>query len=267
MNKASTQVLNIERCGKSRGQQLADWKVDVVILTKNSERMLKECLASVYRSIPVNNLIVVDGYSTDSTLKILEQFQRKYGNVVLIQDGGTRGRARQKAIGRVETEWFVFVDSDVVLSSRWLEKAKELMKDNVGAMWGMEIWSAIKDMKVLGLFERVNLKIFQERGGTHDLLVRRKAVEDINIPAHLHTYEDAYIRSWIRKKGYKVVAAYEPYCIHYRPEAVWTLSGSIFLIASDLKFAVRSPQLLLAYAVLSAIVLQQGLWRNTVAKS
>jgi glycosyltransferase involved in cell wall biosynthesis len=246
---------------------LTDEKVDVVILTKNSERILKECLASVYRSIPVNSLIVVDGYSTDSTLKILEQFRKKHRKIVLIQDRGTRGRARQKAIGRVETEWFMFVDSDVLLSNGWFEKAKELMKDDVGAIWGMEVWSAVKDMKVLGLFERVNMKIFQERGGTHDLLVRRKTIEDINIPAHLHTYEDAYIRSWIRKKGYDVIAVYEPYCIHYRPETVWTLRGSISLIASDLKFAVRYPQLLLAYSVFSVIVLHQGLSRSITTKS
>jgi glycosyltransferase involved in cell wall biosynthesis len=252
---------------RSGERQLTDEKVDVVMLTKNSERLLSECLASVYKNIPVNNLIVVDGYSTDATLKILEQFQKKYGNVVLIQDGGTRGRARQKAIGRVETGWFMFVDSDVILSDGWFEKAKELMKDDVGAIWGMEIWSAVKDMKVLGLFERVNMKIFQNRGGTHDLLVRRKAIEDINIPAHLHTYEDAYIRSWIRKKGYNVIAVYEPYCIHYRPETVWTLRGSISFIVSDLKFAVRYPQLPLAYAVFSVIVLHQGLSRNIITKS
>lgn len=241
---------------------MADEKVDVVMLTKNSERMLKECLASVYKNIPVNNLVVVDGYSVDSTLKILEQFQKKYGNVVLIQDGGTRGRARQKAISRVGTDWFMFVDSDVILSDGWFEKAKELMKEDVGAIWGMEIWSAIKEMRILGLFERVNMKIFQERGGTHDLLVRRKAIEEISIPPHLNTYEDAYIKSWIRKKGYEVVAVYEPYCIHYRPETVWTLRGSISLIVSDLKFAVRYPQLLLAYAIFSAIVLHQGLSRD-----
>ena len=246
---------------------MADEKVDVVMLTKNSERMLKECLASVYKNIPVNNLVVVDGYSVDLTLKILEQFQKKYGNVVLIQDGGTRGRARQKAISRVGTDWFMFVDSDVILSDGWFEKAKELMKKDVGAIWGMEIWSAIKEMRILGLFERVNMKIFQERGGTHDLLVRRKAIEEISIPPHLNTYEDAYIKSWIRKKGYEVVAVYEPYCIHYRPETVWTLRGSISLIVGDLKFAVRYPQLLLAYAVFSVIVLHQGLSRNITSRA
>jgi glycosyltransferase involved in cell wall biosynthesis len=237
-------------------------QIDIVILTRNSERVLKECLSSVYKNVPVNNLIIVDGYSTDATLEIVKEFQEKHSNVVLIQDRGTRGSARQKGISKVETEWFMFVDSDVVLCDGWFEKAKKHMKDNVGAIWGIEIWSAVKNSRVLGLYKRVTMKIFEKRGGTHDLLVRRKAVEDIHIPYHLHTYEDSYIKSWICKNGYKVISVYDPYSIHYRPENVWTIKQSIGLTASDLKFAIRRPQLFLSYAFYTAIVLHQNLLRK-----
>jgi glycosyltransferase involved in cell wall biosynthesis len=236
--------------------------VDVVMLTKNSERLLRQCLTSVYENVPVNNLIVVDGYSADTTLDIVKDFQERYGNVILLQDQGTRGNARQKAISKVKTDWFMFVDSDVILCKGWFAKAERLMKDNVGAIWGIEIWSVLKNMKILGLFERITVKIFESRGGTHDLLVRSKAVEGICIPYRLHTYEDSYIKTWICKKGYDVVPAYEPYCIHYRPENVWTIEQSIGLIASDLKLAVRRPQLILSYAFYAAIVLYQNLLHN-----
>jgi glycosyltransferase involved in cell wall biosynthesis len=229
------------------------------MLTKNSERLLRECLESVYRNVPVNKLIVVDGYSTDETLKILEEFENKYENVVLIQDSGTRGRARQIAIQRVETEWFMFVDSDVILCDDWFQKASKLMKADVGAVWGMEIWSVLKNMRVLSLFQKITMKIFERRGGTHDLLVRHKALEGINIPYNLHTYEDAYIRSWIRKNGYKVIPVYDPYCLHYRPENVWTVKQSIAIVAGDLKFAAKHPQLLLSYIFYAAVVFHQNL--------
>ena len=101
----------------------------------------------------------------------------------------------------VKSDWFMFVDSDVILSRNWFAEAEKLVKDDVGAVWGIEIWSVLKGMKILRLFERVTLKIFEKRGGTHDLLVRRKTVEDIKIPFHLHTYEDGYIKDWIEKKG------------------------------------------------------------------
>jgi glycosyltransferase involved in cell wall biosynthesis len=228
--------------------------VDVAILTMNSERKLEECLDSVYRNIPVNNLIVVDGFSTDKTVPIIKEYQKKYGNVVFIQEKGTRGSARQTAIGLVKSDWFVFVDSDVVLSNNWFAEAEKQVNDGVGAVWGIEIWSVLKDSKILSLFERVTLKIFEKRGGTHDLLVRRKTVEDINIPFELHTYEDGYIKDWIEKKGYRVLGVYQPCCIHYRPEHVWTLQKHIEFVVSDLKYAVHRPILLLSYGFYSAIV-------------
>ncbi|MGB9693798.1 MAG: glycosyltransferase family 2 protein [Fervidobacterium sp.] len=241
--------------------------VDVVVLTKNSERMLRECLTSVYENVPVNRLIIVDGYSTDATLTIVKEFNEKYGNVVIVKDKGTRGTARQKGIREVKTDWFMFVDSDVILCKDWFKKAEAFIKENVGAVWGIEIWSVLKNSKMLKLFERITMKIFEKKGGTHDLLVRRKAVEDICIPPHLHTYEDRYIKKWICKKGYEIIPAYDPYCIHYRPENVWTIRKSVSLIADEIRLAIRNPQLLLSFAVYAAIVLHQNALRRAKNRS
>ena len=253
------QTLPTAETGKN---QRNNSKIDVIILTKNSERVLRKCLGSIYENLPVGNLIVVDGNSTDSTLAILQESLERYGNLVVLQDEGTRASARQKAIGYVKSDWFMFVDSDVILCEGWFAKARKLMNDDVGAIWGIEIWSVLRGTKFLNLFERITMKIFDRRGGTHDLLVRTKAVEDIAIPYRLHTYEDSYIRSWIIKKGYKVIPVYDPYCLHYRPENVWTARQSIGLIASDLKFALRRPQLMLSYAFYAAIVIYQNVLKN-----
>lgn len=210
-------------------------KTDVVVLTKNSERTLEDCLDSIYENVPVNSLIAVDGYSNDNTLGILRKFDQKYNNLTLIQDKGSRGRARQKGIEKVETEWFMFVDSDAILCDNWFEKAEKYMRDDVGAVWGIEKWSVIKNPKLLKLFEYVTMKIFESRGGTHDLLVRQEAVKDIRIPQNLHFYEDAYIKDWITKKGYKVIGTYDPYCIHRRDEEVWSMRSSVKIAANDIK--------------------------------
>ena len=116
-------------------------KVDVVVLTKNSEETLRECLEAIYKNVPINRLIVVDGYSTDSTIDIINEFNKKYRNVLLISEKGTRGKARQTAIGMIQTEWFVFVDSDVLLCDKWFERAEKYIEDDVGAVWGIELWS------------------------------------------------------------------------------------------------------------------------------
>jgi glycosyltransferase involved in cell wall biosynthesis len=241
-------VVHLSRCCRVVNEERLNLTkpVDVVILTKNSERLLRRCIDSVYQNVPINRLIVVDGYSTDSTLQILEEFQERHGNVVLVQDRGTRGSARQVGINKVKTDWFMFVDSDVVLSRNWFAEAENLMRDDVGGIWGIEIWSVLRGARILGLFERVTLKIFDKRGALHDLLVRRKAVDGIAVPYNLHTYEDAYIKSWICGKGYKVIGVYEPYCFHFRSTMVWTLRH-FSLMGEDLRFAACHPSLILPY--------------------
>jgi len=224
--------------------------IDVVLLTKNSERVLTKCLDSLYQNVPVHRLIVVDGYSTDNTLTIVQEFQQKHYNVTVIFDNGTRASARQKGIMAVKTEWFMFLDSDVLLCRDWFQKATKNVASHVGAVWGIEVWSTLKNPKVLKLFLIITRKIFDIRGGTHDTLIRTSLVKDIQIPKELHVFEDAYIKEHIIKKGYKVVVCYDPFCIHFRPDSVWTFKGSLNLVTESLQLG--SPrlisQLLLAYS-------------------
>ena len=222
--------------------------VDVVIITKNSERMLNECLTSVYENVPVSRLIVVDGYSTDKTLSIVSQFQEKHGNVLVIQDKGTRATARQKGINNVKTDWFLFVDSDAVLCKDWFKKAQKHMGENVGAIWGIEVWSTIHNLAILKLFLLITRKIFDLRGGTHDTLIRTDLVKDIEIPKILHVFEDAYIKDWISQKGYRLIACYNPYCIHFRPASVWTIRGSLNIIADAIRVGRLTLLVKLAFA-------------------
>jgi glycosyltransferase involved in cell wall biosynthesis len=244
-------------------------RVDVVVLTRNSGRVLEKTLNSIFKEVPVSRVIVVDGYSTDDTLEIIKKFNEKHGNVVLIKDSGTRGDARMKGIREVKTEWFLFVDSDVTLCDNWFRKIKNSVDDHVGAVWGTEIWDGIQNPVVLKLFLMLTRKIFETRGGTHDLFVRYEAVKDIDIPKNLHVFEDAFIKEWIAKKGYKTIATYDPYCIHYRPQTVWTFKGSVNLIADALKYGsfTKMPKLFLAYGFYTAYVIYRGLARNSIKES
>ena len=67
--------------------------IDVVVLTKNSEHLLDKCLASIYENVPVKNLIVVDGFSTDGTLKIVNEINEEHGNITVLNEDGSRAKA------------------------------------------------------------------------------------------------------------------------------------------------------------------------------
>lgn len=211
--------------------------IDVVMLTKNSEHLLRECLASIYENIPVRRLVIVDDSSHDDTLKIVKEFDKNFGNVKVITENASRARAREKGIQEVETEWFLFADSDVILCENWFERAQKHIKDDVGAVWGLniDVIPNVKSRLFLKSLAFVARECFNLRGGMHDTLIRHELVKDIKIPAQLHAYEDAYIVNWIKKKGYKVVIGDEVYCLHYRPSEDWNLKESISLATLEIK--------------------------------
>jgi glycosyltransferase involved in cell wall biosynthesis len=203
--------------------------IDVVVLTKNSEHLLGKCLASIYANVPVKNLIAVDGFSTDGTLKILNKINDEHENITILKENGSRAKAREKGLRQVRTEWFMFVDSDVILSRDWFRKAEKSIKTDVGAVWGVniDIIPNVKDKRFLKLQSLIARQCFNLRGGTHDTLIRREAVEGIKIPEQLHVYEDAYIMNWIKEKGYKVVIGDDIYCLHFKPPGNWKLENGI----------------------------------------
>ena len=58
----------------------------------------------------------------------------------------------------------------------------------------------------------------------------------------------------LKRKGSRSLGVYEPYCIHFRPEEVWTAQKHVEFMVSDLKYAVRRPILLLSYGFYAGIV-------------
>jgi len=211
--------------------------IDVVVLTKNSEHLLDKCLASIYENVPVKNLIVVDGFSTDATRKILNEINEEHGNITVLNENGSRAKAREKGLRQVRTEWFMFVDSDVILSRDWFRKAEKSIKTDVGAVWGVniDVIPNVKDKRLLKLQSLIARQCFNLRGGMHDTLIRREAVEGIRIPEQLHVYEDAYIINWIKEKEYKVVIGDDVYCLHFKPPENWNLKNGISQAILEIK--------------------------------
>jgi glycosyltransferase involved in cell wall biosynthesis len=203
--------------------------IDVVVLTKNSEYLLSKCLASIYKNVPVKKLIVVDGLSTDRTMKILNETNQEHGNVTILRVDGSRAIAREKGLQQVTTEWFMFVDSDVILSRDWFREAEKIISSDVGAVWGVniDVIPNVKDKRIIKLQNLIARKCFSLRGGMHDTLIRRKAVTGIKIPAQLHAYEDAYIINWIKKKGYRALIGGDVYCLHFKPPGNWNLQNGV----------------------------------------
>lgn len=197
-------------------------EVDVVLLTKNSVMpCLRECLDAIYANVPVGRLLVIDGGSTDGTLKLVQ----KYSQVEVIDDSkGNRATARQKGIDAAETTWHLHVDSDVVLCKGWYKAAEKYLKPNVGALWGVTIpgdrhvFNLNKSMALLYRKDVLDWIMQQKnltRYLTHDTLLRTDVVKDIKIPTDLHIWEDHYIGQHVVSKNYEWLKTRDPCCLHY----------------------------------------------------
>lgn len=177
-----------------------DRMTDVVMITKNSlYPCLNESISSIIRNVPLDHLIVVDSFSTDGTTGLLEEFRKKGIKIKIIRRECKRGKAREIGIREVRSEWFAFVDSDVILAENWYGDIIKHIRPDVGAIEG----NVEK--------QRINP---EGRAYTNCTLIRTNLVKDVRIPHEMNVLEDQFIRRHIEKKGYKWLKASFPCSIH-----------------------------------------------------
>ena len=82
-------------------------KIGVIIITKNEEKNIKECLDSV---LWADEIILVDDESSDKTVEIAS----KYSNVKIFTKKMDKGFAEQKnyALSKISSEWVLNIDAD-----------------------------------------------------------------------------------------------------------------------------------------------------------
>lgn len=97
-------------------------KLSVVVCVRNEEVRLHDCLKSVYDNNP-DEVILVDGDSTDGTLDIARKFP---GIKIIESKGSTLTRDRQKGIDAAKSQFVAMIDADHRLRANDLES---LMKD------------------------------------------------------------------------------------------------------------------------------------------
>lgn len=154
-------------------------KVDVCLVTK--EDTISEGWKETLKYIPLNKLIV--------------------------EHSTPLGLARMRAIQKVETEWFIFLDDDVYITKKWFSEISKHIDDKVGAVQGFPIYKgAGKWDTVLNALRPSNPSSLSlgERGKTHNVLIKTDLVKDWR-PSRpdLSSWEDYEITQHILKKGVK----------------------------------------------------------------
>jgi len=185
--------------------------VSIVIPTYNSERTLPLCLESIKRQTYKNiEVIVVDNYSTDRTIEIV----KRYGARV-IQIRGERAKAKNIGLRLARGKYILFIDSDMELTPRVIEKCVKLAESNpriAGIIIpersvGNNYWAKVRD------FERsfyAGTPIESPRFFRKDLALKAGGFDEDII-----FYEEATLPHKIGKLGYVIRARINSHVLHY----------------------------------------------------
>jgi glycosyltransferase involved in cell wall biosynthesis len=85
-------------------------KLSAIVLTKNEEKNIEKCLSSLSF---VDEIIVIDDFSTDKTVKLT----KNYGAIVFFRRlNNNFAQQRNYALSKARGEWVLFIDADEVVS-------------------------------------------------------------------------------------------------------------------------------------------------------
>ena len=118
-------------------------KISIIVPIYNEKRYIKNCLESILESDYNQNdmeIILVDGGSSDGTLKIIEEYQQKYENIVLLNNPKKIVPISMNiAIKVAKGEYIIRLDAHASYPKNYFSKLiewhKKLNSDNVGGVW------------------------------------------------------------------------------------------------------------------------------------
>lgn len=108
-------------------------KISIVTATYNSSKYINQVAESIVRQTFEDwEWLIVDDYSTDETITLLKEWQKKDQRIKLFKNTINSGAAvsRNKALTHAKGEYIAFIDSDDLWKEIKLEKQLEFMLQN-----------------------------------------------------------------------------------------------------------------------------------------
>jgi hypothetical protein len=183
-----------------------DKAVDVIIPVLHTNELWRANLLSAYRQIPINRLLLGDAGCVDDTIAIAREFPRVH--VFDHRAFTSLGFSLRRLIEAVETDWFVYLHSDVYLPDGWFE-AMENGKDKYD-------WFECGQMTTLVLqYVAPTLEVVRAYSGSQ--MGRKAALQSI-LPKieddYLYRNEDIILANLIKAAGYRYGKIADTYIEH-----------------------------------------------------
>jgi len=201
--------------------QTKDFKISVILLTKNSATTVEKTLESIVaQTRKPDEIVVVDGNSKDGTIDIVKRYSIK----LVTEPGLGFGHARNLGAKNAEGDIIFFIDSDCYADSKWVEKIlPHFSNPRIAAVTGpTRLWNmnhgVARFLAVVG--GRMNMPTsqrFVKIAPTMNFAIRREVVSEIG------GFDESLFRGEDTELSYKVSKRYK---ILYEPEAVIWFKGS-----------------------------------------
>lgn len=99
-------------------------KISVIIIVKNAQNTLCECLNSLKE---FGEIILLNNESTDDTLKIAKEFQKDFTHLYIYESKFIGfGALKNLALSHAKNEWILNIDADEILENEAKEELKKL---------------------------------------------------------------------------------------------------------------------------------------------
>lgn len=166
-------------------------KITAVVLTKNEEKNIERCLKSLDFC---DEIVIVDDYSTDKTLGIIQKLEIKSQNLkskVKIYNRKLKedfAQQRNFGLSKANNEWVLFVDADEVVTeelkleiqSSKLEKDAFYIKRR-DYFWGNELkYGEVRQIRQIGLIRLIRKDSGLWMGDVHEVFHTAKNIGQLN---------------------------------------------------------------------------------------
>lgn len=105
--------------------------LSIIIVNYNTKDFLKDCLASIQKTVPKSlkyQIIVVDNDSTDESV---EMVKREFSNVLLIENENEGfAKANNRGVKKSKGEYILFLNPDTVVYKKTIEGMLTFMKEH-----------------------------------------------------------------------------------------------------------------------------------------
>lgn len=231
--------------------------VAIIITFLNEEKTLEKLLRSLAsQTIKPNEIILVDGGSTDNTLDVIQKFIKRNTllKIHVYKKRGNRSIGRNFAIQKSSCEWIAITDAGCIPENDWLEQLLRIQKKSqtqvvAGYYRGLPRTNFEQAVVPYALVmpERVNEQDFLP--ATRSLLVNKKVWEDLQgFDELLSDNEDYAFAIKMKKQGLKMAFAREAVVGWMPRSTVSSFAKMIFRFArGDIRAGIVRPKVLFIF--------------------